>query len=370
MTLSVRAFAETWPAKGAFVISRGAKTEVAVVVAEVSDGVTSGRGGMRPLSAVRRDGRGCPCRDRGSETHRRTERRFGARYQPGAARNALDCALWDLEAKKAGKPAWVLAGLAEPKPVVTCYTLSLGTPESMAEAARAAADMPLLKVKLGGDGDAERIRAVRAAAPERAASSSTPTRPGARRIFPTTCSACAEADVALIEQPLPAGADDFLREVAHAVPICADESVHVAADLDALVGKYDGVNVKLDKAGGLTEALDLVREAKRPRFSRHGRLHARHLARHGAGDAAGAAGGHRRSRRAAASREGPRSGPRLFRRLGLAARTGALGLKPARQAVGEIERGKRDGGRGEERHDRREAEERAGATIATAIIEP
>ena len=107
--------------------------------------------------------------------------------KPGAARNALDCALWDLEAKLAGKPAWQLAGLPEPRPVVTCYTLSLGSPESMAEAARTAAGMPLLKLKLGGDGDAERIRAVRAAAPGRAPSWSTPTRRGAKRISPRTC---------------------------------------------------------------------------------------------------------------------------------------------------------------------------------------
>ena len=128
----------------------------------------------------------------------------------GAARNAIDCALWDLEAKRAGKPAWALAGLEQPKPVVTCYTLSLGTPESMAEAARDAADMPLLKVKLGGDGDAERIRAVRAAAP-RATLVVDANEAWSEANFAENLSACGKADVALIEQPLPAGADDFLQ---------------------------------------------------------------------------------------------------------------------------------------------------------------
>ena len=125
--------------------------------------------------------------------------------------------------------------------------------------------MPLLKVKLGGDGDAERIRAVRAAAPD-ASIVVDANEAWSEANFSANMRACGEADVALIEQPLPAGADDFLRDIRRTVPICADESVHVAADLDALVGKYDGVNVKLDKAGGLTEALDLVREAKRRDF--------------------------------------------------------------------------------------------------------
>jgi L-alanine-DL-glutamate epimerase-like enolase superfamily enzyme len=185
--------------------------------------------------------------------------------KPGAARNALDCALWDFEAKTAGRPAWALAGLAEPKPVVTCYTLSLGTPESMAEAARAAASMPLLKVKLGGDGDAERIRAVRAAAP-RASLVVDANEAWSAANFSENMRACGQADVAMIEQPLPAGADEMLKNVPRTVPICADESVHVTSDLKGLVGKYDAVNVKLDKAGGLTEALDLVREARRRDF--------------------------------------------------------------------------------------------------------
>jgi L-alanine-DL-glutamate epimerase-like enolase superfamily enzyme len=261
MTLSVRAYAETWPTAGSFVISRGSRTEVKVVVAEVSDGKHTGRGECVPYPRYNETIEGVLAEIVAEDVSgdRQALRRA---MKAGAARNAIDCALWDLEAKQAGKPAWVLAGLATPKPVVTCYTLSLGTPESMAEAARKAAGMPLLKIKLGGDGDAERIHAVRAAAPHAsivvdANEAWSPVN------FDANMRACGETDVALIEQPLPAGADDFLRDVRRTVPVCADESVHVTADLEALVGKYDGVNIKLDKAGGLTEALDLVREARR-----------------------------------------------------------------------------------------------------------
>jgi L-alanine-DL-glutamate epimerase-like enolase superfamily enzyme len=264
MTLSVRAYAETWPIAGSFVISRGSRTEARVVVAEISDGTHIGRGECVPYPRYSETIEGVLAEINAAEvsTDRQALRRT---MKAGAARNALDCALWDLEAKRVGKPAWALAGLAAPKPVVTCYTLSLGTPESMADAARAAAEMPLLKIKLGGDGDAERIRAVRAAAPS-ASIVVDANEAWSEANFDANMRACGEADVALIEQPLPAGADDFLRDVRRTVPICADESVHVTADLETLVGKYDGVNIKLDKAGGLTEALDLVREARRRDF--------------------------------------------------------------------------------------------------------
>lgn len=263
MTLSVRAFAETFPIKGAFVISRGSKTEATVVIAEVSDGTHTGRGECVPYRRNGETMEGVLAAINAAELidDRQALRRW---MPPGAARNALDCALWDFEAKRAGKPAWELAGLAPPKPVLTCYTLSLGTPESMAEAARAAA-LPLLKVKLGGDGDVERIRAIRAAVPK--ARLIVDANEGWReKNFVDNMRACSEAGVELIEQPLPANADAMLREVEHTVPICADESAHVTADLDALAGKYDAVNVKLDKAGGLTEALDLAREARRRGF--------------------------------------------------------------------------------------------------------
>ena len=264
MTLSVKAHSEAWPIAGSFVISRGARTEVRVVVAEVSDGVHSGRAECVPYPRYGETVEGVLAEIAMAELTGDREA-LRSTIKPGAARNALDCALWDLEAKRAGKPAWVLAGLPEPRPVVTCYTLSLGAPESMAEAARTAAGMPLLKVKLGGDGDAERIRAVRAAAPD-AAIVVDANEAWSEANFSVNMHACEEAGVALIEQPLPADADNFLRHLRRRVPICADESVHVATDLEHLAGKYDGVNVKLDKAGGLTEAMELVREAKRRDF--------------------------------------------------------------------------------------------------------
>jgi L-alanine-DL-glutamate epimerase-like enolase superfamily enzyme len=263
MTLSVRTFVETWPAKGAFVISRGAKTEAVVVVAEVSDGVHTGRAECVPY---RRNGETVEGVLAAIAATKLTPDREALRRSmpPGAARNALDCALWDLEAKQAGKRAWELAGLAEPEPVLTCFTLSLGTPESMAEAARRVT-FPLLKVKLGGDGDAERIRAVRAAAPK-ARLVIDANESWNERNFSENMQVCAEADVALIEQPLPADADEMLSQVEHPVPVCADESAHVTADLDRLTEKYDAVNIKLDKTGGLTEALDMLREARRRDF--------------------------------------------------------------------------------------------------------
>ncbi len=261
MTLTVSARAETWPIAGSFVISRGARKEAAVVVAEISDGSHTGRGECVPYPRYGEtvDGVLTLIADARLDADREALRR---KMPPGAARNAIDCALWDLDAKRTGEPAWRRAGLGEPRPVMTCFTLSLGTPATMAEAAHAAADLPILKVKLGGDGDPARIHAVRRAAPDAILVVDANEAWNAQN-FAENTRACAEAHVALLEQPLPAGADDMLRDIEHAVPICADESVHVTADLDALAGKYDAVNVKLDKAGGLTEALDLVREARR-----------------------------------------------------------------------------------------------------------
>jgi L-alanine-DL-glutamate epimerase-like enolase superfamily enzyme len=185
---------------------------------------------------------------------------------PGAARNALDCAFWDLAAKQAGRPVHQLAGLGQPKPLVTAYTISLGTPAAMAAAAANAAGRPLLKVKLGGAGDPARIAAVRRAAPKSelivdANEGWTPDDLAAN------LAACAEAGVTLVEQPLPADRDELLARIDHVCPLCADESVHGRASLPALVGKYDAVNIKLDKTGGLTEALALAEEAERLGFS-------------------------------------------------------------------------------------------------------
>jgi L-alanine-DL-glutamate epimerase-like enolase superfamily enzyme len=185
---------------------------------------------------------------------------------PGAARNALDCAFWDLEAKRTGRPVHALAGLPPPQPRVTAYTISLGTPAAMAEAAAKAATRKLLKVKLGGDGDPERIAAVRTAAP--ASELIVDANEGwSPENLAANLAACAAAGVTLVEQPLPAGRDEALAAVARPIPVCADESVHDRASLAGLRGRYDAVNIKLDKTGGLTEALAMAREAERLGFA-------------------------------------------------------------------------------------------------------
>ncbi|GGF59614.1 dipeptide epimerase [Azorhizobium oxalatiphilum] len=178
----------------------------------------------------------------------------------GAARNALDCAFWDLEAKATNRRVAERIGLPTPKSVITAYTLSLDSPEAMAKAARAA-NRPLLKLKLGAEGDAERLAAIHAAAPQSrlivdANEGWTDETVAARMAV------CAAAGVELIEQPLPAGNDGILARIPRPVPVCADESVHDRAGLAALRDRYDAVNIKLDKTGGLTEALALAQEAR------------------------------------------------------------------------------------------------------------
>jgi L-alanine-DL-glutamate epimerase-like enolase superfamily enzyme len=183
------------------------------------------------------------------------------RVEAGAARNALDCALFDLEAKLSGRPAWEIAGLSAPEPAITAYTLSLGTPESMEAAARGAAHRPLLKVKLGGAGDPARIAAVRRGAPE-ARLIVDANEAWRAETLEANLAACLEAGVGLIEQPLPAGDDAALAGIRRPIPICADESLHDRAGLDALADRYDAINIKLDKTGGLTEAVMLAHEAR------------------------------------------------------------------------------------------------------------
>ncbi|MGE5268097.1 MAG: N-acetyl-D-Glu racemase DgcA, partial [Thiohalocapsa sp.] len=193
-------------------------------------------------------------------------KRLQAAMPAGAARNALDCAFWDLAAKRAGRPVHELIGLAPPKALTTAYTISLATPQAMAQAAARAADRALLKVKLGGADDAARIAAVRAAAP-RAELIVDANEGWTPDVLAHNLAACAQAGVTLIEQPLPASRDDALANVARPVPICADESVHAMPSLAPLTGKYDAVNIKLDKAGGLTEALAMAQQAERLGFA-------------------------------------------------------------------------------------------------------
>ncbi|WP_119391272.1 N-acetyl-D-Glu racemase DgcA [Taklimakanibacter lacteus] len=256
---------ESWPIAGSFTISRGSKTQADVVVVTLTKGDATGRGECVPyprydetvpqvVAALE------AARDAIEEGLPRDQ--IARHVAPKAARNALDCALWDLEAKRSGLPAWQLAGLAEPRPVVTAYTLSLGTPEAMARAAAAASDRPLLKLKLGREGDEERIEAIRAAAP--GARLIVDANEGwSETVLPRMLDACARAGIELVEQPLPAAADEALRSIDRKVVICADESAHGVEGIASLVGKYDAINIKLDKTGGLTGALALAEAARR-----------------------------------------------------------------------------------------------------------
>ncbi len=268
MELSVRI--ERWPLAGVFAISRGSKTEAVVVVAELSDGTHRGRGESVPYARYDETPDGIVAAIEAVRPVLRRGLDRGAlqrAMRAGAARNALDCAYWDVNAKQTGLRVHELAGLGAPAPLTTAYTISLAAAAAMAAAAEQAAWRPLLKVKLGGgDDDGKRIAAVRRAAPraELIVDANEGWNPDN---FEANLAACADAGVTLIEQPLPEGRDEALARVKHPIPVCADESVHDRASLDALAGKYDAVNIKLDKAGGLTEALALAAEAERRGFA-------------------------------------------------------------------------------------------------------
>jgi L-alanine-DL-glutamate epimerase-like enolase superfamily enzyme len=266
MTRIISATVERWPVAGAFIISRGAKTSVDVVLCTVGDGKHVGRGEGTPIYYEGETAEACAAAINAYDGP--LNRDALLRGMPrGAARNALDCALWDLEAKQAGVPVWQLAGLAPPAPLPTAFTISLNDPAQMEADARLAAakGFALLKCKLTGEGDRARIAAVRAGAPD------------ARLIVDANESwhdldiaaeavALAQLGVEMVEQPVFHGREDRLVGVKAPLPLCADESCHTRADLDRL-GDFDAVNIKLDKAGGLTEALALAREARARNFS-------------------------------------------------------------------------------------------------------
>jgi L-alanine-DL-glutamate epimerase-like enolase superfamily enzyme len=254
---------ESWPIKGGFSISRGSKTTADVIRVELSRGGKPGQGECVPYGRYGEtlEGVGAALETVRAEVEQGLDRKsLQILMSAGAARNALDCALWDLESKLTDVPVWQMAGLAEPKPVITAFTISLAPPEAMAAAAGAAANRPLLKVKLGGDGDIERIEAVREAAPKARLIVDANEAWSLAQIGEFT-PRLAELGVEMIEQPLPAGEDAALASIDSAVPLCADESFHLAADLPEMAKRYDAVNIKLDKTGGLTEALELAARA-------------------------------------------------------------------------------------------------------------
>lgn len=255
---------ERWPTARPFVIARGAKTETHVLVVEIEQAGAVGRGEATPYP---RFGETMESATVLAESLRPAIEAGVSRQElqglmlAGAARNALDCALWDLEAKLTGEPAWRAAGRTRLDPVKTCFTLSLDTPETMAQAARAASRRPLLKLKIGAPGDLDRVAAVRSAAPR--ARLVVDANEGLsfddlRRLAPDF----ARLEVKLLEQPLKAGEDAGLEGYDCPVMLCADESLRTRAELADCVKRYGCINVKLDKAGGLTEALALAAEAR------------------------------------------------------------------------------------------------------------
>jgi len=270
----LRVAAESWPIAGRFTISRGSRTVAEVVVATIREETGEeagaiGRGECVPYArygesvadvVARIEGLADPIAD-GLDRAGLAEA-----LPPGAARNALDCALWDLEAKLSGTPAWRRAGLDAPPAPVTAYTLSLDTPEAMAAAARANAERPLLKVKLDAEDVIERVSAIRAAAPG-AAIIVDANEAWTPDLLAALAPKLKALGVAMIEQPLPAGEDAALDGMARPVPLCADESCHDTATLGALRGRYDLVNIKLDKTGGLSEALRLADAARTAGFA-------------------------------------------------------------------------------------------------------
>jgi L-alanine-DL-glutamate epimerase-like enolase superfamily enzyme len=260
---------ESWPLAGSWTISRDSVTAVQVLVVELEAEGVVGRGECRPYSRYGESVQGViaaieELRDRLADGLDRIGLQDA--LPAGAARNALDCAFWDLEAKRSGHPVWRLLGLSRPEPVTTVYSLSLDSAENMGRAATWEAERPLLKLKLAGEGDLERVAAVRENAPQ------------VRLVVDAneawTVAAYAELapqlavlGVEMIEQPLHASRDQALARMTRPVPLCADESCHDAATLESLAGRYDIINIKLDKTGGLTEALKVKSAAEAQGFA-------------------------------------------------------------------------------------------------------
>ncbi len=268
MPRSMEIALEAFPIAGSFTISRGSKTSAHVIVCSIFENGATGRGECVPYGRYGEslDGVVDAIEDvRAAVISGITREELQKTMPAGAARNAVDCALWDLQAKQGGTSVSDLLGLRPPEPVVTAYTISLGTAEEMAIVTAQNAHRPILKVKVGTNDDAARIRAVRRAAP-RSKIILDANEGWTEETIRHHLAIAAEEGVALIEQPLPAGKDEALSTIDRPVAVCADESVHSQHDLLVLKGRYDAVNIKLDKTGGLTEALALKKQAQAAGF--------------------------------------------------------------------------------------------------------
>ncbi|MEL7272332.1 MAG: N-acetyl-D-Glu racemase DgcA [Pseudomonadota bacterium] len=269
MTITISAQETVFPLAEVFTISRGSRTEAQVVTVRVSDGTNEGWGESVPYARYGETVEGVIDTIKGLEADFKNGLdRTGLQYAlpGGAARNAIDCALWDLEAKRAGERAHVMAGVPFMGPEVTAYTLSLADPDAMRAKAAQHAHRPLLKIKLGGEGDMARLEAVRAGAPNTDIIIDANEGWDAdtyRELAPILV----KLGVKMVEQPLPAGDDEALLDIERVLPVCADEACHDRTSLPKLQGKYDMVNIKLDKTGGLTEALALKAAAEAAGFA-------------------------------------------------------------------------------------------------------
>jgi L-Ala-D/L-Glu epimerase len=255
---------QVWPLKGVFRIARGSRTEAHVVVVTLQQDGAIGRGECVPYARYGEDQASVIAQLESvrSAVESGTNHQAAQKLLPaGAARNALDCALWDLEAKRAAKPVWQLAGMKAPKPILTAFTISLDEPEAMALAAQAAAGRPLLKVKIGGAGDLDRVKAVAEARPD--ARLIVDANEGmSMETLPDLLAQARSLNIDVIEQPFAVSKDSKLGQLAAPIAICADESFHTSADIEHLLQNYDAVNVKLDKTGGFTEALNSIKMAR------------------------------------------------------------------------------------------------------------
>lgn len=262
--MEIRVFSESWPIRGSFTISRGSKTAAEVVVVELTANGVTGRGECVPYARYGESVSGviaqieamipaiCDGLDR---------QRLQTAMPSGAARNAVDCAFIDLECKQQGVRVWDYLNLSAPENLLTAYTLSLDTPEKMHAAAEANASRPLLKLKLAGEGDLARVAAVRRGSPN--ARIIVDANEGwNEQLYREFIPELQKLGVEMIEQPLPAGKDGVLKDLLRPIPICADESCHDSSTFEELVGLYDMINIKLDKTGGLTEALVLRQKAE------------------------------------------------------------------------------------------------------------
>jgi L-alanine-DL-glutamate epimerase-like enolase superfamily enzyme len=265
--LRIEAKEEIWPLNHPFRISRGSRAEACVIVVSANDRQHTGRGEGVPIARYTQNTTSVLAQIESIKHVGDLDRdKLQQLLPPGAARNALDCAIWDLEAKRSGRRVWELANIPIVDEVETSFTISLDTPEQMADAAAAAAKLPILKLKLAGDdADLARVERVHSAAPKArllidANESWSP------RHYQNIVPALSELGVELIEQPFSAGSDEVLEILDHPIPICSDESCHTIADLPRMKNRYEVINVKLDKTGGLTEALQLCQRSRENGF--------------------------------------------------------------------------------------------------------